>query len=157
TGAGEPGSRPEGGSLLERLPFRQHLVTEERGRLMRTQLSKPLVIRTKLRPPLRRGGLVPRPDLVARVCETRRYRLAILQAAAGFGKTSLLSQCYERFRSEQATAWLSLDPADNDYARLLAHLFAAIEDSGIELTREFRYVARYGSRLAPGTCADLLT
>jgi LuxR family maltose regulon positive regulatory protein len=130
---------------------------------MRTQLSKPMVIRTKLRPPLRRGGLVPRPDLVARLCDTRRYRLATIQAAAGFGKTSLLSQCYERIRAEQVpgmcrtAAWLSLDASDNNYSRFLAHLFAAIEGSGIELTREFKYVGRYGSRLAPTTCGDLLT
>ena len=124
---------------------------------MRTQLSKPMVIRTKLRPPARRGGLVPRPELVARLCDTRKHRLATIQAAAGFGKTSLLSQCYERIRGEQPAAWLSLDASDNDYLRFLAHLFAAIEASGVELGREFKYVARFGSRLAPGTCADLLT
>ena len=123
---------------------------------MRTQLSKPIVIRTKLRPPARRGGLVPRPELVARLCDTRRYRLATIQAAAGFGKTSLLSQCYERIRGEQPAAWLSLDASDNDYLRFLAHLFAAIEASGVELGREFRYLVRFGPRLAPGTCADLL-
>ena len=124
---------------------------------MRPQLSKPVVIRTKLRPPARRGGLVPRPELVARLCDTRKYRLATIQAAAGFGKTSLLSQCYERIRAAQPAAWLSLDASDNDYLRFLAHLFAAIEASGVELGREFRYLVRFGSRLAPGTCADLLT
>lgn len=124
---------------------------------MRTSLSKPIVIRTKLRPPVRRGGLLPRPDLVARLCDTRRYRLATVQAAAGFGKTSLLSQCYERLRSEQPAAWLSLDGSDNDYSRFLAHLCAAIESSGADIARELRSVMRFGSRLAPGTCADLLT
>ncbi len=124
---------------------------------MRTQLSKPIVIRTKLRPPVRRGGLVPRPELVSRLCDTRRYRLATVQAAAGFGKTSLLSQCFERIRGQQPAAWLSLDASDNDYSRFLAHVFAAIEASGAEVGRELKSVARFGSRLAPGTCADLLT
>jgi LuxR family transcriptional regulator, maltose regulon positive regulatory protein len=124
---------------------------------MRTQPSKPVVIRTKLRPPLRRGGLVPRPELVARLCEGRRYRLAAIQAAAGFGKTSILSQCYERIRQDEPAAWLSLDPSDNDYPRFLSHLFAAIEQSGAPLGREFKHLTRFGSRLAPGTCADLLT
>jgi LuxR family transcriptional regulator, maltose regulon positive regulatory protein len=143
--------------LLEGLAFRQHPATEERGRRMRSQLSKPMVIRTKLRPPARRGGLVPRPELVARLCDTRRYRLATIQAAAGFGKTSLLSQCYERIRGAQPAAWLSLDASDNDYLRFLAHLFATIEASGVEPGREFKYLVRFGSRLAPSTCADLLT
>ncbi|MEP6547558.1 MAG: LuxR C-terminal-related transcriptional regulator [Gammaproteobacteria bacterium] len=124
---------------------------------MRTQITKPPVIKTKLRPPVRRGGLVPRPELLGRLCDTRRYRLATIQAAAGFGKTSILYQCYERIRSEQPTAWLSLDASDNDYQRFLMHLLAAIEASGVELGREFKHIARFGSRLAPGTCADLLT
>jgi LuxR family transcriptional regulator, maltose regulon positive regulatory protein len=124
---------------------------------MRTQLTKPIVIRTKLRPPARRGGLVPRPQLVSRLCDTRSYRLATIQAAAGFGKTSLLSQCYERMRGEQPAAWLSLDGSDNDYLRLLAHLLAAIEGSGVQTGRDFKQLLRFGSRLAPGTCADLLT
>src|SRR4051812_15278851 len=100
--------------LPEDTAFRQHLATETSERLMRAQLSKPLVIRTKLRPPVRRGGLVPRPDLVARLCDIRRPRLATIQAAAGFGKTSLLSQCYERIRAGQSAAWLSLDASDNN-------------------------------------------
>ncbi len=124
---------------------------------MRTQLAKPIVIRTKLRPPARRGGLVPRPQLVGRLCDTRSYRLATIQAAAGFGKTSLLSQCYERIRAEQPAAWLSLEASDNDYLRLLAHLLATIEASGIQTGREFRQLQRFGARLAPGTCADMLT
>jgi LuxR family maltose regulon positive regulatory protein len=111
------------------------------GRQMRTQLSKPMVIRTKLRPPVRRGGLVARPELVARLCDSRRYRLATIQAAAGFGKTSILCQCYERIRCEQPAAWLSLDASDNDYQRFLAHLFAAIEASGVEPGREFKHIA----------------
>jgi ATP/maltotriose-dependent transcriptional regulator MalT len=124
---------------------------------MRTQLSKSVVIRTKLRPPVRRGGLVARPELLALLCDTRRHRLAAIQAAAGFGKTSILYQCYERIRCGQPAAWLSLDASDNDYQRFLAHLFAAIEESGVEPGREFKHLARFGSRLAPGTCADLLT
>ena len=100
---------------------------------------------------------MPRPELVARLCDTRKYRLATIQAGAGFGKTSLLSQCHERIRAAQPAAWLSLDASDNDYLRFLAHLFAAIEASGAQTGREFRHLVRFGSRLAPGTCADLLT
>jgi len=124
---------------------------------MSAQPPKPVVIRTKLRPPARRGGLVPRPELVARLCEARRGRLATIQAPAGFGKTSLLSQCHERLRATQPVAWLSLDPSDNDYLRFLGHVLAAIESSGVQTGREFRQLLRFGSRLAPGTCADLLT
>ncbi|HTY48886.1 MAG TPA: LuxR C-terminal-related transcriptional regulator [Steroidobacteraceae bacterium] len=114
------------------------------------------MLRTKLRPPVRRGGLVPRPELVTPMCGTHR-RLATIQAAAGFGKTTLLAQCYEQARAVRPAAWLSLDAADNDYPRFLAHLLAALEGSGAVPGRELRQVARFGSSLAPGTCADLLT
>ena len=117
---------------------------------MRTQPVKPIVILTKLRPPARRGGLVPRAELVGRLCDTRGYRLAAIQAGAGFGKTSLLSQCYERIRGEQPAAWLSLDASDNDYLRFLAHLLAAIEASGVEAGREFKHLVRFGARTGAG-------
>ena len=52
---------------------------------------------------------------------------------------------------------VELDAADNDYPRFLAHLLAAIESSGVQPGEQFRHILRYGARLAPGTCADLLT
>ena len=48
-------------------------------------------------------------------------------------------------------------PPTTTTLRFLAHLFAAIEASGVELGREFRYLHALRPRLAPGTCADLLT
>ncbi|MEP7243674.1 MAG: LuxR C-terminal-related transcriptional regulator [Gammaproteobacteria bacterium] len=114
------------------------------------------ISRTKLRPPTRQGGLVPRPALIERMCGQPRPRLALIQAAAGFGKTSLLSDIYRHLRERNAAAWLSLDPADNDYARLLLHLVAAIEASGIEVSPTLNEVFRLGGHLAPTTACDFL-
>ncbi len=82
--------------------------------------------KTKLRPPSRRGRLVDRPALLQRLCGQPRSRLSLIQAPAGFGKSSLLSQLYHSLRAcGDYAAWLSIDAADNHADRFLQHLIAA--------------------------------
>jgi len=50
--------------------------------------------------------------------------LTIVTAPAGFGKTTLV--CEWLRHSQRTTAWLSLDENDNDPARFLAYLTAAL-------------------------------
>lgn len=63
-------------------------------------------------------------------------RLAVLKAPAGFGKTTLMTQARAQWRSVgTATAWLTLDPSDNDTSRFVACLTAALNElSGDEST-----------------------
>jgi LuxR family maltose regulon positive regulatory protein len=83
-------------------------------------------------PPLRRD-FVPRPRLVERLDEALHRRLALVSAPAGFGKTTLLSEWLTmRDRRKVAdeglpsAAWLSLDAEDNELARFLRYLVAAL-------------------------------
>ena len=47
----------------------------------------------------------------------------VIQAPAGHGKTTLLSQLLHASKDEGiATAWITLDESDNDIHRLLSHL-----------------------------------
>jgi LuxR family transcriptional regulator, maltose regulon positive regulatory protein len=75
----------------------------------------------------------PRPGIVLRQRLTNRLnkdltkggKLTLVSAPAGFGKTTLISawiaQC------GRPTAWLSLDEGDNDLARFLTYLIAALQ------------------------------
>ncbi len=89
-------------------------------------MSVPLLM-TKLFVPPPRPRLAPRPRLIQRLDEGLRLRhpLTLISAPAGFGKTTLLSDWLRQV--ERPVAWLSLDDADNDPARFLAYLLAALQ------------------------------
>ncbi|HET9642546.1 MAG TPA: transcriptional regulator, partial [Burkholderiaceae bacterium] len=83
--------------------------------------------RTKIQPPRRRAGLIPRPALDAQLAEVlATRRLVVLCAPAGFGKTAVLTRQIERLSDGPAPAWVSIDE-DDDLQRLLECLFAALE------------------------------
>ncbi|MES2100774.1 MAG: LuxR C-terminal-related transcriptional regulator [Pseudomonadota bacterium] len=82
---------------------------------------------TKIQPPRGRRTRVERPALDAAITEAvLDCRVVLLQAPAGFGKTSLLSAQLARLPAGTAQAWVSLD-ADDDPQRLFACLVAALE------------------------------
>jgi LuxR family transcriptional regulator, maltose regulon positive regulatory protein len=80
--------------------------------------SGPSVIpATKLHIPGVRAGIVSRDALVELLVRGRSGRLTLLNAPAGFGKTTLLAQWCASAAEERAFAWVSLDAADNDPVR----------------------------------------
>ena len=89
------------------------------------------ILTTKLYIPSPRPKVVFRPRLIARLDEGLYHKLTLISAPAGFGKTTLISEWVAR--SERATAWLSLDEGDNDLARFLAYLVAALQTITAEL------------------------
>jgi LuxR family transcriptional regulator, maltose regulon positive regulatory protein len=83
------------------------------------------VLATKLYVPPPQPRVVPRPRLIERLNEGALHRrLTLLSAPAGFGKTTLVSGWVAG--CERPAAWLSLDEGDNDPARFLAYLLAAL-------------------------------
>lgn len=98
-------------------------------RLFNKKIREPVMelLITKLVPPLESGTLLVRQRLFERLGEVITSKLTIVQAAAGFGKTSLLIQWLRVFAEQQrAVAWLTLDASDRDPVRLLAYVAAAI-------------------------------
>jgi LuxR family maltose regulon positive regulatory protein len=73
------------------------------------------LIKTKNNIPTVRSKLVRRPQLFKRLNETFDYRLVIVTAPAGFGKTTLItSWLAENRKNKLAAAWVSLDEDDNN-------------------------------------------
>jgi len=114
------------------------------------ELSYPPLLATKLYPPRRRANWVSRPRLVARLNQDFSQRkLTLITAPTGFGKTTLVSEWLTEkdeggrqkdetgevttfhpssfFPHPFKTAWLSLDKEDNDPARFLSYLAAALQ------------------------------
>ncbi len=71
------------------------------------------LLRTKLQIPQVTAGLVVRPRLLARLSESRERPLTLVCAAAGFGKTTLVSSWLATLAEAHAdtalpAAWLSM-------------------------------------------------
>src|SRR6266487_495336 len=87
-------------------------------------MSTPLLA-TKLYIPPPRPQVVLRPRLIEQLNQSLQYKLTLVSAAAGFGKTTLVSDWVAS--CERPVAWLSLDEADSDPRRFLAYLVAAMQ------------------------------
>jgi len=90
------------------------------------QKADPL-IRTKLRLPFTRPGLVTRPRLQEQIAQGLRGPLTLITAPAGFGKTTLVVSCIAS--CGLPVAWLSLDKNDNQAGRFLHYLVAALQEA----------------------------
>ena len=87
------------------------------------------LLSTKFFIPAVREVLVPRARLIARLNQGLHGKLTLISAPAGFGKTTLVSEwlAETNMHSARSAAWLSLDEADNNPARFLTYLIAALQ------------------------------
>ena len=85
------------------------------------------IIRTKLIPPRPSKYSQPRLRLINRLLDARDYRLTIVQAGPGYGKSTALAALAD---AGQRVAWYHLDTDDSDPLVFLSHLihsFAQIQ------------------------------
>jgi LuxR family maltose regulon positive regulatory protein len=87
-------------------------------------MAAPLVV-TKLKIPPLRENRVQRDRLLAALHGGQDRKLTLVSSPAGFGKTTLLSEFAHDYR--RPVAWYSIDPEDNDAARFMSYLIAALE------------------------------
>jgi LuxR family maltose regulon positive regulatory protein len=90
-----------------------------------SQVRQAELIRTKLYIPQPHANLVARPRLIGRLNEGVYRPLILLSAAAGFGKTTLLSTWVSELN--MPAAWISLDERDNDETRFIQYFIEALE------------------------------
>jgi len=94
------------------------------GAARATGLPAPGPVWSKLVPPAPRAGLITRAGLQSLLQTRLEGKLCLVEAPAGFGKTTLLAQW-------QATgggrvAWVSLDEGDNDPTRFWVYVVQAL-------------------------------
>jgi LuxR family transcriptional regulator, maltose regulon positive regulatory protein len=84
----------------------------------------PKVLRTKITPPPRSPRILSRPRVQAALGEALNYRLTLLQAGAGFGKSTALAAQAE---GAQPVIWYQVTEGDNDPLVFLLHLCHATQ------------------------------
>ncbi len=83
-----------------------------------------VLIETKLHPPAARKEWVERRELIGHLNGTAA-KLVLVDAPAGFGKTTLVAQWLAA--GARPYAWVSLDPGDDDPGRLWWHIACALQ------------------------------
>ena len=101
---------------------------------------------SKLRPRERRSPTLLRATLVDRIHTARRARVTLVEAPAGYGKTTVLANWVDRLSCP--VGWYSIDETDNDPAVFLAYLACVLGRAGADVARAIDCVSSPGTRLA---------
>jgi LuxR family maltose regulon positive regulatory protein len=99
-------------------------LTLENDGLYNLNMTIPILF-TKLHMPPTRPGIVLRRRLIEQLAEGLHGRLTVISASAGYGKTTLVTEWLAT--CDRPVAWLSMDEGDNEPARFLTYLTAALQ------------------------------
>ena len=121
-----------------------------------------LLLRTRLTPPRPYRRVLARLGLLARLREAFDYRLTVVQAGTGYGKTTALaSLCVN---AQAPIFWYSLDESDRDTQQFLSYLVAAcrlglpgLSDAPLAVLSELRNSAGSQWSLVIDALANALT
>lgn len=93
-----------------------------------------MLIRTKLLPPRQAIDMLPRSGLTARLTARDVPPLVIVNSPPGYGKSTLLVQCFGIWRAQGvAAAWYSADEGNLEREQFFAYLMAALHAAGLPL------------------------
>ena len=109
-----------------------------------------LPVTSKLTPAAASHHAVERTEICDQIFLAFGCKVVLIRAPAGFGKTTVMTQLWQRYAKEgTAAAWLNLDDADNDLPRFLSYLVVALKgqlqpDPGLErLDSQLAFDAAY--------------
>ena len=92
-----------------------------------------MLLRAKISPPKQGVVILRRARLLERLMAGRARKVTLLEAPAGFGKTTLLAQWRELLLTEGIqVAWLTLDSNDTE-ERFAAYLAFALQEAGADM------------------------
>jgi LuxR family maltose regulon positive regulatory protein len=112
-------------------------------------MMSPNLLVTKLYTPPARKNIVPRQRLLQVLNDAWKQdkKLILVSASAGYGKTTLVTEWVRATQTK--SAWLSLDEADNDPARFLAYLIAALKLIDISIGEKTQVMLQSPQPLPP--------
>jgi LuxR family maltose regulon positive regulatory protein len=90
-----------------------------------TGSESPALMLSKLVPPASRAGLIMRAGLQSLLEVRLKAKLCLVEAPAGFGKTTLLAQWQAAYGGGRV-AWVSLDEGENDPTRFWVYVVQAL-------------------------------
>lgn len=104
--------------------------------------------------------MIERHDLLLELDRCRHYPLTVIVAAAGYGKTTLAAQWFEKQqRKSRQVAWYSIDETDNDVAQFSRYFTVALTQAmgkampeiayQGKLTDYFNHLLRYFAESVP--------
>jgi LuxR family transcriptional regulator, maltose regulon positive regulatory protein len=99
---------------------------------------EPAIIQSKLFPATGTRKPLPRPrlDSFSDVLDGI-FQVVVVAAPAGYGKSTLMARWHARLLERGVScAWLSLDEDDNDAARFLRHLIAALQRASAHIGKD---------------------
>lgn len=108
-------------------------IVHDTSPVLHTTMYQEPLLASRLCPPPLQAALIPRERLLALLDSGLEYRLTLLSAPAGSGKTTLVSQWLTR--QKRQVAWLSLESEQNDPQRFLAYLIGALQRVHPDLCR----------------------
>ena len=94
------------------------------------------MLEAKLRPPALRSEWVARSRLLDNLRHAAERPVTLISAPAGYGKSTLVTQWLASGSRPATVAWISLDAADNDPARLWSHIATALDRAGCIIPRD---------------------
>jgi ATP/maltotriose-dependent transcriptional regulator MalT len=114
------------------------------------------LLEAKLFPGAGASDPIPRPRLAPPAAMLNgQCSVASIVAPAGYGKSTLMTHWLEELRAAGiAAGWLSLDEDDNDSARLLGYLIAALQVRDASIGRDA--IAQMGSEFSGTVTGSLL-
>src|ERR687898_172303 len=125
--------------------------------------SPRIVLRPKLRAPLPRPEQLVRRRLLEILRNALDFKVTIVSAPTGYGKTTLLANWRQVEEAELPFAWVSLDEQDNDPIRMWRHIVEALrqvvpegEDFGADVLVELSAVGQRFVRITLPTLINEL-
>lgn len=129
----EAGRRPSA-SLQPVAESRSRVACLPASREHAADVDIPVLSRLKLQPPPLHGVLIERSSPRAQLSEARAAVVTLVQAPAGYGRTTLLAQWFRALRQDGKAAWLTLEAAEADPCSFLRYVVAALGSTGIDLS-----------------------